>query len=136
MEAVLADALTREREEAFPHLEQRPATGALHLLRRHDFRLTYAAIATSELGDAFQYIALMWFALEAGGPVGVLVVRLADSIPALLFGFHGGLLADRLERRRTMIAADLVRGAVLVPVAVAGLPGTSRSGGSCSRRSS
>ena len=123
MEAVLADALTREREEAFPHLEQRPATGALHLLRRHDFRLTYAAIATSELGDAFQYIALMWFALEAGGPVGVLVVRLADSIPALLFGFHGGLLADRLERRRTMIAADLVRGAVLVPVAVAGLAG-------------
>jgi MFS transporter, DHA3 family, macrolide efflux protein len=65
----------------------------------------------------------MWFALEAAGPLGVLAVRLADSVPALLFGFHGGVLADRLERRRTMIAADLVRGAVLVPVAVAGLVG-------------
>ncbi|HEX5469984.1 MAG TPA: MFS transporter [Gaiellaceae bacterium] len=123
MEAVLADALTREREEELPHAEREPAKGAFRLLRRRDFRLAYAAIATSELGDAFQYIALMWFALEAGGPVGVLVVRLADSIPALLFGFHGGLLADRLERRRTMIAADLVRGAVLIPVAVAGLAG-------------
>jgi MFS family permease len=83
----------------------------------------FTAISASEVGNAFQYIALMWFALEAAGPLGVLAVRLADSVPALLFGFHGGLLADRLERRRTMIAADLVRGAVLVPVAVAGLLG-------------
>jgi MFS family permease len=92
-------------------------------LRRRDFRVAYTAISASELGDAFQYIALMWFALEAAGPLGVLAVRLADSVPALLFGFHGGLLADRLERRRTMIAADLVRGVVLVPVAIAGLLG-------------
>jgi MFS family permease len=97
--------------------------GALGLLGKRDFRLAYSAVVASELGDAFQYIALMWFALETAGPLGVLAVRLADSIPALLFGFHGGLLADRLERRRTMIVADLVRGAVLVPVAIAGLVG-------------
>ncbi len=123
LETVLADAVTAEPEEALPHADRRPPKGALHLLRLRDFRLTYAAITTSELGYAFQYIALMWFALEVAGPAGVLVVRLADSIPALLFGLHGGLLADRLERRRTMITMDLVRGAVLVPVAVAGLAG-------------
>src|SRR5438552_3113667 len=65
----------------------------------------------------------MWFALVAGGPLGVLAVRLADSVPALLFGFHGGLAADRWNRRRTLIAADLVRAAVLVPIAGAGLAG-------------
>ena len=123
LEAALADVLTAEPEEALPPSGPEPSRGALHLLRRRDFRLTYAAIATSELGYAFQYIALMWFALELAGPAGVLVVRLADSIPALLFGLHGGVLADRLERRRTMIAADLFRGAVLVPVALAGLAG-------------
>ena len=123
LEAVLADVLTAEPEESLPHAYREPPKGALHLLRRRDFRLTYAAIATSELGYAFQYIALMWFALEVAGPAGVLVVRLADSIPALLFGLHGGLLADRLERRRTMIAADRFRGAVLIPVAIAGLAG-------------
>jgi MFS family permease len=121
LEADLADALTEE--EDLSHLADEPRRGALALLRRRDFRLSYLAIAVSELGDAFQYIALMWFALEAGGPAGVLVVRLADSIPALLFGFHGGLVADRLERRRTMIAADLVRAVVLIPIAVAGLAG-------------
>lgn len=93
------------------------------LLRRRDFGRTYLAVAISELGDAFQYIALMWFALEAGGPLGVIAVRLADSIPALLFGLHGGVAADRWDRRRTMIAADLVRAVVLIPVAVMGLRG-------------
>jgi MFS transporter, DHA3 family, macrolide efflux protein len=119
----VADPVTAVPEDIRPNARTPPRPGAFSLLRRRDFRLAYAAVATSEVGDAFQYIALMWFALEAGGPLGVLAVRLADSLPALLFGFHGGLLADRLERRRTMIAADLVRGAALVPIAVAGLMG-------------
>jgi len=91
--------------------------GALELFRRPDFRRVYLAVIASELGDAFQYIALMWFALVSGGPLGVLAVRLADSVPALAFGFHGGLVADRLDRRRTMVAADVFRGALLVPIA-------------------
>ena len=97
--------------------------GVQGLFRRPDFRRVYLAIAASELGDAFQYLALMWYALVAGGPLGVIAVRLADSVPALAFGFHGGLVADRLDRRRTMIAADLFRGALLVPIAVLGLEG-------------
>jgi len=83
----------------------------------------YLAVVTSELGDAFQYIALMWAALVAGGPLGVIAVRLADSLPALVFGFHGGVVADRADRRRLMVGADLLRAAVLVPVAAAGLAG-------------
>jgi MFS family permease len=98
--------------------------GALELLRRHDFRRLYIAVAVSELGDAFQYIAIMWFALVKGGPIGVVAVRLADSLPALVFGLHGGIVADKWNRKRTMIAADLARGAILVPVAVAGLTNT------------
>jgi MFS family permease len=93
------------------------------LLRRPAFRRVYAAVATSELGDAFQYIALMWAALVAGGPLGVIAVRLADSVPALVFGFHGGLLADRVGRRRLMVTADLARACALVPIAVAGFAG-------------
>ncbi|HSL64246.1 MAG TPA: MFS transporter [Gaiellaceae bacterium] len=121
----MANPVTGEPEEARlgEPLEPRHAVGALGLLRRRDFRRTYLAISASELGNAFHYIALMWFALEAGGPLGVIAVRLADSVPALVFGFHGGLVADRLDRRRVMIGADVVRGATLVPIAVAGLAG-------------
>jgi MFS family permease len=100
-----------------------PTVGTAALLRRPAFRRVYAAVAASELGDAFQYIALMWAALVAGGPLGVIAVRLADSVPALIFGFHGGLLADRAGRKRLMVGADLVRAATLVPIAVAGIAG-------------
>ena len=100
-----------------------PPRRAFDLLRRADFRRTYSAIVVSELGDSFHYVALMWFALVSAGPLGVLAVRLADSVPALLFGLHGGLVADRSDRRRVMVLADVSRGAVLVPVAVAGLTG-------------
>ena len=100
-----------------------PPRGAFSLLRRRDFRRVFVAVSASELGDALQYIALMWFAFEAAGPLGVLAVRLADSVPALVFGLHGGLVADRWDRRRVLIGADLVRAAVLIPVAGAGLSG-------------
>jgi len=119
----MADPVTAAPEEAIA-LEALPPVGALALLHRPGFRRVYLAVATSELGDSFQYIALMWAALLAGGPLGVIAVRLADSLPALVFGFHGGLLADRSGRRRLMVAADLVRAAALVPVAIAGLTGS------------
>jgi MFS transporter, DHA3 family, macrolide efflux protein len=101
-----------------------PASGAVALLRRPDFRRLYVAVAASELGDSLHYIALMWFALDAGGPLGVVAVRLADSIPAIVFGLHGGVAADRWSRKRLMIGSDVVRGVVLVPIAVAGLTGS------------
>jgi DHA3 family tetracycline resistance protein-like MFS transporter len=121
----VGDPVTAAPEEAQLTEPTDPAraAGALALLRQRDFRRTYLAISASELGNAFHYIALMWFALEAGGPLGVIAVRLADSVPALLFGLHGGLVADRFDRRKVMIGADLVRAATLVPVAVAGLGG-------------
>jgi Transmembrane secretion effector len=118
----MADPLTAEPEEARVDALP-PRRSALALLRRRDFRRVYVAVSASELGDALQYIALMWFAFEAGGPLGVLAVRLADSVPALVFGLHGGLVADRWNRRRVLIGADLVRAAVLIPVAAAGLTG-------------
>lgn len=120
----MADPLTAEPEEARPPALPPPRAGVAALLRRPGFGRVYLAVVTSELGDAFQYIALMWAALLAGGPLGVIAVRLADSLPALVFGFHGGLLADRAGRRRLMVGADLVRAAALVPVAVAGLTGS------------
>jgi hypothetical protein len=42
LEAILADALTAEPEEALPHAEREPSKGASYLLRRRDFRPTYA----------------------------------------------------------------------------------------------
>jgi hypothetical protein len=90
---------------------------------RPDFRRAYLANAVSQLGDSFQFVAVMWLAVVTGGVFGVIAVRLADGLPALLLALAGGAAADRRDRRRTMIACDLLRGAVLAPVAFAGLTG-------------
>lgn len=119
----MSDPVLDVPRELEPSVSPPPAR-ALHLLRRPDFRRLYLAVAASELGDSLQYIALMWFAFDAGGPLGVVAVRLADSVPALVFGLHGGLAADRWSRKRLMVSADLVRGIVLIPVAAAGLAGS------------
>jgi MFS family permease len=98
---------------------------SLSLLRDHrDFRSLFTAVCISELGDALNYIALMWLALERGGALGVVAVRFADSVPAFFFGLHGGIAADRFSRKKLMVGADVVRGVVLVPVAIAGLAGS------------
>lgn len=73
----------------------------LDLLSQPDFRRTYLANAVSQLGNAFQFVALMWFAVVAAGPFGVIVVRLVDALPALLFGLHGGAAAERSRRPRS-----------------------------------
>jgi MFS family permease len=101
-----------------------PPRRASDLLRLADFRRVFLAVSASELGDSLHYIALMWFAFDVGGSGGVIAVRLADSIPAIVFGLHGGLAADRFSRKRLMVGSDLVRGIVLVPVAIAGIAGS------------
>ena len=47
-----------------------PGGRTLALLRDRDFRALYAAVATSELGSALHYIALMWFASMRAGRSG------------------------------------------------------------------
>jgi hypothetical protein len=98
---------------------------AIRIFSTHpDFRRAYLANAVSQSGNAFQFVALMWFAVESAGPLGVVAVRLVDALPALLFSLHGGVVADRWDRRRTMVATDLLRGLVLIPIAIAGIVGT------------
>ncbi len=102
---------------------EKPSARPTQLFGEPNFRRAYVASAVSQVGDAFQFVALMWFAVATGGPLGVIAVRIGNSLPALLLGLQGGVAADRWNRRRTMIAADLVRAAVLLTAAVAGMAG-------------
>ena len=73
----------------------------------------------SAIGDRLHEVALMWIAVEAvGGEAGF--VAAAGTLTRLLLGLPAGVWADRWDRRRTMIAADLVRVAAVATLAVAG----------------
>jgi hypothetical protein len=97
----------------------------MRLLALRDLRLVWLAAVVSWSGDALSFLAFMWLAYDVGGATGVVIVRLADSIPSVVVGLLAGVVADRVERRRLMVGADLFRAAVLVllvSVAAAGQP--------------
>jgi MFS family permease len=93
--------------------------------------LLWSGQFVSVTGDAVFIPCIAWLAQSVTGggmPVG-LAVGLA-TVPYLLFGPLVGPWVDRADRRRIMVASDLLRAALLVafPFAVAALGGVSLAG--------
>jgi MFS family permease len=89
-------------------------TGVLALLRRNrNYRYTWMGQVVSEIGDYFNNIAVFALVMEKSSS-GLVVsgVMLSRAIPAVLAGPAAGVLLDRMDRRRIMIASDLIRAAV------------------------
>jgi MFS family permease len=97
--------------------EVRVRTGirsTLSLLRRNPaFARLYAAQLVSFMGDWFTTVALVGLVEEhTGSSMLVALVLAAQTIPFALFSPLGGYLADRFDRRRLMIGADVGRAAL------------------------
>jgi MFS family permease len=80
------------------------------LKNNRNYRYTWTGQVVSEVGDHFNNIAVFSLAL-ATTKSGMVVtgVMLARAIPAMLAGPLAGVLLDRLDRKRVMIASDLIR---------------------------
>jgi MFS family permease len=84
------------------------------LLRRNaNYRNVWLGQVVSEIGDYFNNIAVLSLVLETtGSGLAVAIVMLARAIPAVLAGPIAGVVLDRCDRKRIMIASDLVRAAI------------------------
>jgi len=88
----------------------------VQLLRANrNYRYTWIGQVVSEIGDHFNNIAVFSLAL-ATTRSGLVVsgVMLARAIPAILAGPIAGVVLDRMDRKRVMIASDLIRAVVAV----------------------
>ncbi len=84
------------------------------LLRENsNYRNTWVGQVVSEIGDHFNNIAVFSLAL-ATTKSGLVVsgIMLSRAIPAMLAGPLAGVVLDRFDRKRVMIASDLVRAVV------------------------
>ncbi|MDR3698314.1 MAG: MFS transporter [Candidatus Sulfopaludibacter sp.] len=84
------------------------------LLRQNrNYRYTWMGQVVSEIGDYFNNVAVLALVMEKSGS-GMVVsgVFLSRAIPAVLAGPVAGVLLDRFDRRRIMIASDLLRALV------------------------
>ena len=84
------------------------------LLRSNrNYRYAWTGQVVSEIGDHFNNIAVFSLAMQTTGS-GLIVsgVMLARAVPAILAGPLAGVLLDRVDRRKIMIASDLLRAVV------------------------
>ena len=83
------------------------------LTRNADFRRLWSGQVVSEIGDWLNNIAVLALAIELAGAERqgrvIAVYALARHLPLFVFGPVAGVVVDRTDRRRVMIAADLAR---------------------------
>jgi MFS family permease len=80
------------------------------VLRYRELRLLFAGQSVSLFGDGLFAVALAFAVLdETGSKTGLGVVLAAGALPLVAFVLIGGVWADRLSRRRVMLAADGAR---------------------------
>lgn len=93
------------------------------------FRRLFLGQVLSVLGDAISTIVLPFAVLAAGGGVAeVGLVAAARFAPFLLLSLVGGVVGDRADRRRVMIASDAVRGAAQAVAGILVLTGDATTG--------
>jgi DHA3 family tetracycline resistance protein-like MFS transporter len=93
-------------------------------LRRRDFGLLWAGLAVSMLGDGIYLVALAWQVYQLhNAPSALAAVGFAWMAPQVGLLLFGGVLADRHERRRVLIAADVIRAVALGALATLTLTG-------------
>jgi len=103
---------------------QAGAAGVLAPFRHRNFALLWGAMATSLLGDGLFLVALAWQVYTlSNGPGAMGVVGVAMTVPHVLCLLLGGVLSDRLERRKLMVLADVVRGAAVGAMGVLSIAG-------------
>ncbi len=90
------------------------------------FHLLLLGLATSALGDWLYNVALLALVFgRTGSATWVALTTAARVAPIVVLGPLGGIMADRVDRRRLMIGADAVRIVLMVALAIvaaAGLP--------------
>jgi hypothetical protein len=101
------------------------AVGPRSVLRRHrDFARLWLGQVVSVSGDGMQRIALLWWAGQHGGTSLLVAVAVCGIVPLVALSPVGGWAADRYDRRRLMVAADILRVSTSGLLAVAMLWGT------------
>ena len=75
----------------------------------------WTATAISNLGDGVSMVAYPWLASAVTrSPILIAAAGFASRLPWLVFTLHAGVLTDRFDRRKLIVAMDFMRGVLTV----------------------
>src|SRR5204862_449796 len=78
--------------------------------RYRDFRILWFGSCTSSIGTWMQNVAENWLVLSLTGSAFYLGLdAFLQQLPIMLFTLIGGVLADRLDRRRTLLVSQYIQ---------------------------
>lgn len=85
-----------------------------------NFRKLWTASAISNLGDGVRWTALPLLAASiTRDPAEVAGIEFAASLPWLFFALVSGAVVDRVDKRRAMVAANIIRALLMLSLAAA-----------------
>ena len=89
-----------------------------------DFRVLWAGMTVSLLGDGIFIVAIAWESYVLwNAPAALSIVSIGMTVPTIVFLLFGGIVSDRYDRRLVMAWADGIRAlavAVLAALVLAG----------------
>jgi len=92
---------------AFPDERDREFPQIVRALRNPNFRMFWSGNFLSNIGTWMQNVAQGWLVLSLTGSAFWLgVVGFAGAIPFLMFTLFGGVVADRVNKRRLLLATQ------------------------------
>jgi DHA3 family tetracycline resistance protein-like MFS transporter len=94
-------------------------SGLLAPLRYRDFRILWAGMTVSLIGDGVFLIAIAWESYVLwNAPAALSIVSIGMTVPTIVFLLLGGVVSDRYDRRMVMACADGLRAAAVGALAV------------------
>ena len=92
---------------------------SLSALAFRDYRLLWAGTATTQTGQWMQQVAIGWLVLEMTGSGFYLgLANFLRSIPQLFLSIPGGVLADRMDRRKLLVVSQFASAALTLAFAI------------------
>ena len=94
-------------------------------LRRHrNYRIFFAGQVVSLAGTWMQNIALAWLVIElSGSPLAIGALAFWRFVPFTVFGLVAGVIADRIESRKLVMATQASAMVISIALAVVTLTG-------------
>ncbi|MEA2609284.1 MAG: hypothetical protein QOJ75_1527, partial [Chloroflexota bacterium] len=94
-----------------------PAPSMFAVFHKRDFSLLWLAQLVSTVGSSLTDLAagILVYRLT-GSALSVGLMLMATAIPSLVVGLLAGVVVDRYDRKKIMIATDLVRAGLVASI--------------------